>query len=263
MEGVLKFIACILLVALLPNCSPEMDEREVVEPNPPDEEFIVPDSLISENAFLDISSLPGIHAGIMPLEDRTGWKYKVRIPELEVNQSASLIVGLVWSGSENDHVDYFDCLLEPSFRSSNSYLFVPEETTGSWFSPRKEQLILELVKNAKEYWAVDIDKIVVTGYSIGGTGSWHYAINHDSIFTAAIPMAGIHQFDKHPQIPIYGICGDRDELIDHNQMSRLVSAGTSVLSQFEVEVNKSHFEACNYQNSLSNAARWLEESVFK
>ena len=38
--------------------------------------------------------------------------------------------------------------------------------------------------------AVDMKRIAVTGFSVGGTGSWHFAAKYPERFSAAIPVAG-------------------------------------------------------------------------
>ena len=57
-----------------------------------------------------------------------------------------------------------------------------------------------------------LDKVLVTGYSNGGNGSWYYAENHADLFKAAIPMASAYRIKESVNIPIYLIHGERDDL---------------------------------------------------
>src|SRR4029079_13035095 len=39
-------------------------------------------------------------------------------------------------------------------------------------------------------YAIDKKKVVVTGFSMGGAGSWHFADKFPERFTAVVPVAG-------------------------------------------------------------------------
>ncbi len=253
-------------VLVLTNCTDEEDVivDEIIEETIPVEmeikmEF---DSILSLSSFQEIPVVSGIYTDDLQLNNGESWNYKLRVPSLESGDTAPLVIGLVWAGQVNDHLSFFDCLLEPSFSQSESYLFVPEDNFGLWSHPRVEQRILEFVDYAIQYWSIHADQIVVAGYSIGGHGAWHYSINHDSIFTAGIPMAALHNIDKKPTIPIYGICGSNDDLTNCSLMESQVLESTSDKSTFNVQQGLSHFEACQYQRSLTNAANWLDNVVF-
>ena len=258
-----KFHLFVFLTAiLLCNCAQEEDNIPVIEV---EEEVILvekPDTIISVNSFLDIPTSPGIHQDKLQLTDGTSWDYKLSVPDVATDQHVALVIGLVWAGQVNAHRTYFDCLLELSFSEMNAILFAPADKYGLWSNANVEQQILEFINYARLHWPINPDQIVITGYSIGGTGSWYYAINHDSIIAASIPMASAHPFNDKPKIPIYGICGGQDDLVNCAEMEQLVEKGTSNLSAFEVETNLSHFDACNYSRSLTNAARWLDNTVF-
>lgn len=234
-----------------------LEEMEEELPTP-----MRPDTILSERSFLRIPMTPGVHEGDLALTDETSWNYILKVPTLQTDKKVALVIGLVWAGELNDHQIYFECLLEPSFSQMDAILFTPADTYGLWSHANVEHRILEFIQYAKFHWPIRHDEIVITGYSIGGRGSWYYAINYDSIFAASIPMASTHGYSQNSKIPIYGICGGRDELVDCSDMQRKVNNSISHLSTFEVAQNLSHFDACNYERSLTNAARWLENSVF-
>lgn len=261
----LPFIYLFFVAGLLVfiNCSGD-EEIDIMDDmqNVPDI-VVKPDTIISLSSFLDIPTAPGLYENDMELSDGKFWNYKLKVPNVQNDRQVALIIGLVWAGEINDHHTYFDCLLEPSFTEIDAILFVPADNFGTWVNADVEQRILEFINYAKLHWPINPDQIVITGYSIGGYGSWYYTMNHDTIFRAGIPMASIHGFRQNPKLPIYGICGDQDELVDCGQMERLVNNSSSNLSAFEIVNGLTHFEACNYQNSMTNAANWLENSVFK
>lgn len=227
------------------------------------EPITTPDSLITLASFLEIPTTEGIQEAELPLTDGASWKYNLRVPSNTTDQQTALIIGLVWTGEVNDHQTYFKCLLDPSFRDMDAILFVPADNFGLWSHGTVEQRILEFINYVSKHWPINPDRIVITGYSIGGTGSWYYAINHSDIFRASIPMAATHGFNQNAQIPVYGICGDQDELVTCSEMEQLVKNSNSDLSTFEIATNLTHFDACNYVRSLTNGANWLENTVFE
>lgn len=260
-------IFCFVGSLLISNCNDKDDnivnEDEDIEVNTNLDPEMELDSILSLSSFKEIPHTPGIYNDNIQLNDGEFWNYKLSVPTLEIGEEAPLIIGLVWDGPMNEHYLFFDCLLEPAFSRTESYLFVPADVFVPWSHPKAEQRILEFVNYAIQYWSVKEDQIVVAGYSKGGLGAWHYSINHDSIFAAGIPMASGHNLNKIPKIPIYGICGNNDELVNCSAMESLVNKSLSEKSVFKLEQNLSHYEACNYQQCLSQAANWLENIVFR
>jgi predicted esterase len=49
---------------------------------------------------------------------------------------------------------------------------------------------LEVLNSVKEAFAIDTNRICLTGHSMGGHGTWHIALAHSDLFAAAAPMAG-------------------------------------------------------------------------
>jgi len=73
-------------------------------------------------------------------------------------------------------------VIAPHGRGSCDYLWIAEQDT------------LECIKAAKDEFNIDPDRIYVTGWSMGGTGSFHLPGRYPDIFAASFPKAGNADF---------------------------------------------------------------------
>ena len=82
-----------------------------------------------------------------------------------------------------------------------------------------------LLERAIEAFPVDRDRVVVTGLSMGGFGTWAMAMTHPELFAAAVPICGgapvaTPELIGEPQLaairrlPIRAFHGDADEVVD-------------------------------------------------
>ena len=67
-------------------------------------------------------------------------------------------------------------------------------------------------------YATDPQRVVLTGLSMGGRGSWELAAAHPEKFAAVVPICGPGQAENAPKIkglPVWTFCGDadRDEIV--------------------------------------------------
>lgn len=64
----------------------------------------------------------------------------------------------------------------------------PQLPSGSWDGLFER--LDELLEHVSETLPVDEDAFFVTGYSIGATGAWQYALHAPERFAAIVPVAG-------------------------------------------------------------------------
>jgi hypothetical protein len=83
-------------------------------------------------------------------------------------------------------------------RMTTSGQFVPEETLvlhpfGRYCNANKlagEVDLFEALEHAKSQYAVDEDRLVVRGFSMGGAACWQFAVHYAGLWAAAQPGAG-------------------------------------------------------------------------
>jgi Prolyl oligopeptidase family len=56
--------------------------------------------------------------------------------------------------------------------------------------------LLEAIEHAKKFYAIDADRMMVRGFSMGGAAAWQFAVHYPSLWCAANPGAG---FAETPQ----------------------------------------------------------------
>ena len=61
----------------------------------------------------------------------------------------------------------------------------------AWDTPEGERFVVSLVEMAKRTYDIDPDRVMVAGFSMGGTGSWFHAGRHPHLYAAAFPFSGV------------------------------------------------------------------------
>ena len=75
---------------------------------------------------------------------------------------------------------------------------------------------MELFQNLQSNYAIDSRPIYVTGYSLGGIGTYDFVLNRPDLFAAAVPVAGGRKADdafwiRH--VPLWMFHGETDGTI--------------------------------------------------
>lgn len=201
------------------------------------------------------------------------WNFRIIVPEGATSSNLRPLVvrlhGAAQSGSATAHQSTA-CLVEPAFAGKDVFILSPNSGGLLWSErPNTDQIqiLLQLTNNR---FNTDIDKVVMTGYSDGGTGSWFYAQYAENLITAAIPMASSY-FVKDGNdevvkinVPLYVIHGSDDELfpveITEAYVDEHIAAGTD--ARFVVADGLVHVDPCAYEAELKKAVDWLYTEVW-
>lgn len=222
--------------------------------------------VVKKTAIKQFELKIGIYDTFFPLTNKEEWAMKISIPELQPNEKVPLVIALHWAGDKETYKEFSDCLAFPALDSLNAIIIAPSSNGKHWIDPEMEARVIKLIKQVKQYWPIDEEKVLITGYSNGGIGSWEYAKKYPKLFSAAIPMACYYTPSKL-KIPIYAIHGAEDELFNATEMKTVLETSIKEGSSIEYEVipNFSHYMACAYaevlkQNTLKmKADLWEQE----
>ena len=78
-------------------------------------------------------------------------------------------------------------------------------------------IVVDLVDEMVKQYNVDARRVYVTGFSLGGRGTWSVAVDHPELFAAIVPVAGSY---GHPErigriknVPVWAFHGNRDNTV--------------------------------------------------
>ena len=152
----------------------------------------------------------------------------------------------------------------PALRNLDAIMVAPDSPTGGWADPVAERAVMTLLQSVLKEYAIDRHRILVTGYSAGGRGTWFMSSRHADLFTAAIPMAaqaGDEPLDRLATIPTYVIHSRDDERVPFGPAEQraleLEKLGRDV--RFEALQGPRHSEMGGYVDALRRAGRWISD----
>ena len=92
-------------------------------------------------------------------------------------------------------------------------LLSPHCPRDSYWQPGQ---IVELIEHVSSRLSVDRDRIYLTGYSMGGYGTWATACHDPGRFAAIAPVSGggdAQQVERLKNLPIWAFHGDKDNVV--------------------------------------------------
>ena len=205
-------------------------------------------------------------AGLNRLALAPGYRrYTLSIPENYTgDQPVPLILVLHYAGHGTPYYGelILTSLVEPAFRELGAIIAAPDCPDFDWTQPKSEQLLLDLLADLKGRFNLDPRRILLTGYSLGGIGTWHLAARHPEGFTAAIimagrPLAAYQTLNWH--LPLMVIHGRNDELMPLQPTKEAViwleEQGVDI--QLRILEGVSHYETHYFEVALRNTIPWL------
>lgn len=161
-------------------------------------------------------------------------------------ESLPMIVFLHGAGERGEDLSRATSVGFPKFFKANSdykglrvITLTPQCPEYTVWNDISLQLFQFILKVAKEYNA-DMDRISITGLSMGGFGTWEMVISHPDFFSAAAPICGGGMDWRVPNAlptPIRAFHGDADTLVSVEYSRLLCKAvnergGNAVLTEY-------------------------------
>ena len=154
--------------------------------------------------------------------------------------------------------------MEAALKDLDAIMIAPDCPTRAWSDPASDQAVMALLENVLNEYAIDRRRVLVTGFSLGGRGTWFMASHHSDLFTAAIPMAGSpgdEPLERLATIPTYVIHSRADQVMPFEPSERvtreLEQRGRVV--KFEALEGVTHFQMGGYVDALRRGGRWVAE----
>jgi predicted peptidase len=216
----------------------------------------------------ELPKKPGIYEETLTLKSGTLLRYTLSIPrEFSPGQPIPLVMALHYGGTVTPWYSkgYLDILVEPAFQELNAIIAAPDCPGKGWNNPSSEAVVIELLDYIKTHYSIDEERMLVTGFSMGGIGTWHMVARHPQLFSAAIPMSGTvgqETVKKIKNTPIYVIHSKQDEFFPYKQVKEMVQIlkDRGVPVQLQLVDGISHYNTAGFAQYLKEAVPWIKET---
>lgn len=88
-------------------------------------------------------------------------------------------------------------------------------------------VLMELIEYVKKIKPVDVERVYITGLSLGGFGAWEAITRYPEVFAAAVPICGggdPRQAAQLKRLPVWVFHGDQDKNVSVECSRRMVRA---------------------------------------
>ena len=210
---------------------------------------------------------PGLHNLTMLRAGEPAIRYAISIPaNYSPSTSVPLILALHFGvgagGSAGAGREMVQILIGPAFAELGALIVAPDSMRGNWSSPENEKAVNALLDMVLTRYSIDEKKVAVTGFSMGGTGSWHFAERFPERFSAAIPVAGRPPASlsgwRRPVLAIHS----RDDQVapfepTEARIAELQKAGVN--AKLIALTGITHYQTYGFRDGLRQAVPWLQE----
>jgi predicted peptidase len=211
--------------------------------------------------------LPGLHSLTLPRANEPTIHYAISIPDnysprARVPLILALHFGVGAGSSAGAGRDVVEILIGPALAELGAIIVAPDSMRGDWSTPENESAVKALLDMVLASYSIDTKKLVVTGFSMGGTGSWHFAAAYPERFSAAIPIAG-----RPPEsaagwrLPVLAIHSRNDQVAPigptETRIAELRESGVN--ARLVALTGITHYETYRFADGLRQAVPWLRE----
>jgi predicted peptidase len=193
--------------------------------------------------------------------------YTIAIPpNYSPSTPVPLILALHFGVGDRDATgagsDVLQGLVGPALAELGAIIVAPDSVRGNWSSPENEKAVNALLDMVVDQYAIDKKRVAVTGYSMGGTGSWRLAEKFPERFSAAIPIASRPPASPSEwRLPVLAIHSHEDQVAPFGpveaRIEELQKAGVN--AKMIALSGVRHYEVARFRGALSQAIPWLQD----
>ena len=170
---------------------------------------------------------PGLHNATLEVDGVGTLTYGIWIPrDYDPEEPRPLVLALHPGGSPGPGygMQFLRGVVAPALQDWGAVVVSPDAPDRRWANETSERGVIALLDDVMEKYAIDRERILVTGFSMGGRGTWYMASRHPDLFTAAIPMAARSDRDDAEQVgdmPVFIIHARDDEVVPFEPAEQL------------------------------------------
>ena len=178
--------------------------------------------------LITISFTPA-HAQLTAEKDKSDYNFWLYLPDDSIlkNQPPVMIFlhGRSLSGSDLNLVKKYGVIHEIEKGTTfPAIVIAPQVPKGKSWEPEKIKHVLEYVQSQ---YTTDSNRVYVTGMSLGGYGTLHFAGQYPELVTAAVALCGggnINDGCDLAGVPLWIQHGNRDEAVPISESEKIVKA---------------------------------------
>ena len=168
----------------------------------------------------------GLHNATIDVDEVGPMTYGIWVPrDYDAAEPVPLVLALHPGGSPGPGygMQFLRGVVGPALQAWGGVIVAPDVSDRRWTNPASERAVLELIDDVRARYSIDPERILITGFSMGGRGTWFLATRHPDLFTAAIPMAARAEDDATQvgDMPVYIIHARDDEVVPFEPAERL------------------------------------------
>lgn len=192
-------------------------------------------------------------------------RYSLCLPEgFTEGQKFPLVIALHFSGHGMPYYGelFLTDFIEPALRGLGAVIVAPDCPAKDWTQAESERFVLDLRDHLRDHFSIDPKRVLITGYSMGGIGTWHMASRFQDQFSAGLVMAANppeNAMEVEREFPLYVIHSREDELFPIVETTRFVVAleerGADI--NYRILEKATHFETHQFRDPLEEAVPWV------
>ena len=210
---------------------------------------------------------PGVHDTSVVSKSGDIVRYTISIPDgYQSEQPTPLIVALHFGGRVTPHYarGIVEALILPGLGELNAIIVAPDSIAGPWTNEKNEKMVLELMDHVNEQYNIDQDKTLLTGFSMGGHGTWYIGSRNQDRFTALIPVAGSPMVERDTKwaTPVFALHSRADDVVPIKATETYVTTqkanGNEQMHLVALE-DLPHYQTGSFSVPLKSAVPWVRK----
>lgn len=223
------------------------------------------ESPMAETPASPMPETSGIYDRTLKLDDGQTLRYTLSVPATLPRDGTQLLVLVLHYGGPPSGFygrPLIEQLVAPALAELDAIYVAPVTLGGDWTNPDNERAVFALYDELEATYATDRRARVITGYSMGGVGTWHFISARPDYFMAAIPISGFkHVTEPACVTPIYAVHSTADSIFDAATLRSLIAthkaAGCDARAEFIDGVD--HFNLAAFAPLIKNTVPWLRD----
>jgi predicted peptidase len=206
---------------------------------------------------------PGIHDLTLAQSGAPTIHYALSVPPGYRGEPVPLVLALHFGGNpDGAGRSMLDILIQPALEGLGAVIVAPDSLSGGWGSPQNERAVNALLAAVEKSYAIDQKKMIVTGYSMGGAGTWYWADKYPERFSAAVPVSGRPTPSAATwRVPVFAVHSRNDQTNPigptEQRIAELKKQGLN--AQIVALTGISHYETNRFVDGLRQAVPWIQQ----